>query len=300
MAADLTRHASAPSPANLPPARPRIAWALLWRFTLFLALGVFVLGWLLLRFETHELYFPTPLRGESPAQWGLHTEEIRLASEDGETLHAWWIPHERDEAPALLFLHGNAGNREDRLPMLKGLHEVGLATLILDYRGYGGSSGTPAEPGLIRDGLAAYDWLAARRPGKPVVLFGESLGGGVAAQVALRRPAAGLILASTFTSVPELAERLFPVPGLRHIVRTQFDTRAALRTLKLPLLIIHGQRDEIVPFDMGETLFREAESPDKTFHAVRDGHHNDAYFVAGEDYWKWVRDFSNGIASNPH
>jgi hypothetical protein len=255
---------------------------------------VFVLGWLMVRFEAHQLYFPTPLRGEPPAQWGLHAEDVRLTSSDGETLQAWWIPHTA-ESPALLFLHGNAGNREDRLPMLKGLHEAGLSTLILDYRGYGGSTGTPAEQGLIRDGLAAYDWLAAQRPGKPVLLFGESLGGGVAAQVALQRPAAGLILASTFTSVPELAERLFPVPGIRHIVRTQLDTRAALRTLKLPLLIIHGQRDEIVPFDMGETLFREAASADKTFHAVPDGHHNDSYFLAGEEYWKWIGEFAARI-----
>ena len=283
-----------PHPGSPPPApgRPGSGWALLWRFTLLFALGVFVLGWLLLRFETHQLYFPTPLRGESPEQWGLHPEEVPVTTGDGEKLNAWWLPSDRSGGPVLLFLHGNAGNREDRLPILKGLYPTGLSTLILDYRGYGGSSGTPTEDGLIQDGLAAYDWLAASQPGRPILLFGESLGGAVAAQVALRRTPAGLILASAFTSVPDLAERLYPVPGLRRIVRTQFNTLAALRRLQLPLLIIHGERDEIVPFDMGETLMRESASPSKTLYAVPNAHHNDAYFVAGEDYWRWVREFA--------
>jgi fermentation-respiration switch protein FrsA (DUF1100 family) len=269
-----------------------------WRIALALILGGLVLGWLMARFETRQLYFPTPWRGDDPGRWGLPFEEVMLTSEDGETLRAWWIPQRREEAPALLFLHGNAGNREDRLHHLQGLWRAGLSVLIVDYRGYGGSSGTPSEQGLIRDGLAGYDWLAGRRAGRPIVLFGESLGGAVAAQVALRRPAAGLILLSTFTSVPDLAERLFPVPGLRRIVRTRFDTLAALRQLRMPLLIVHGRRDEIVPFDMGETLFREAASAEKFFRPVPDGHHNDTYFLAGGEYWRWVGEFASRVRSN--
>ena len=150
-----------------------------------------MIGWLLARFETHQLYYPTPLRGETPAGLGIPFEEARIATEDGETIHAWWQPGKHPDAPVILFLHGNAGNREDRLHNLYGLWQAGLAVLIVDYRGYGGSSGAPYEEGLYRDGVAAFDWLRAKVGPRPITLFGRSLGSAVAAQVALHRPAAG-------------------------------------------------------------------------------------------------------------
>jgi fermentation-respiration switch protein FrsA (DUF1100 family) len=216
---------------------------------------------------------------------------VRIAAEPGVTLRAWWLPQRDPGAPLLLFLHGNAGNREDRLHNLQGLWRSGIAVLIIDYRGYGGSTGAPSEPGLIQDGLAAYDWLAARAPSRPIALFGRSLGAAVAAQVASRRPAAGLILESAFTSAPDMAERIFPVPGIRRLVRSRYDTLSAVRALTTPLLVIHGARDELVPFEMGRALFEASPSPRKTFRPVRDAHHNDTYILAGNEYWRWIREF---------
>jgi len=250
-----------------------------------------VLSWIVARFETQQLYYPTPLRGETPAQWGLPFEDVRIETDDGVTLQAWWIARSEPEAPLLLFLHGNAGNREDRLHNLRGLWRAGISVLIVDYRGYGGSGGTPTEDGLYRDGRAAFDWLAERNPGRLPALFGRSLGAAVAARVAGERPVSALILESPFTSAPDMAERIFPVPGIRRFVRSRFDTRAAVRKIAPPLLVIHGTDDEIVPFDMGRAVFDAAASADKTLHAVPGGHHNDTYLVAGDAYWGWVRSF---------
>ena len=257
-----------------------------------------MLSWLLARLETYQLYYPTPLRGETPDRWGLPYEDVRIDS-GSAVLQAWWVPRPEPEAPLLLFLHGNAGNREDRLHNVQGLWRAGSSVLIVDYRGYGGSTGAPSEQGLLADGLASFDWLAARHPGRPIAIFGRSLGAAVAAHVAANRPAAGLILESAFTSAPDLAERLYPVPGLRHLVRSRYDTLSSLRTLKIPLLLIHGTRDELVPFDMGRTLFEASPSPDKAFHAVKDGRHNDTYLLAGEEYWRWIKDFLERIRRGP-
>ena len=243
------------------------------------------------RLERARLSFPTSLSGDEPARWGLPCETLSIPTPDGEALGAWWCPRPQDDGPVLLFLHGNAGTRADRLHNVQGLWQAGWPVLIIDYRGYGESTGTPGEAGLIADGLAAFDWLAARRPAAPIAVFGRSLGGAVAAQVALRRPLAGLVLESTFTSVPDMAALTLPLPGIRHLVRTRLDAHAALARVQVPLLVIHGTADELVPPAMGEALFRAAASADKRLLAVRGGTHNDTYLVAGADYWRWLGEF---------
>lgn len=257
-----------------------------------LVIVVLLLGWALLRLEHALIYHPTPLTGATPAAWGVPYEAVHIPSGDGVRLEAWWCPRPEPDAPLLLFFHGNAGNREDRLHNLTGLWQAGLAVLIFDYRGYGGSTGSPSEQGLLADGLAAFDWLRERTGGRPVVLFGRSLGGAVAAAVALQRPAAGLVLESTFTSAREMARRVLPLPGIQHAVRARYDALAAVRTLRMPLLVIHGAADELVPFEMGRRLFEAAASPRKQFRAVTGGHHNDTYVAAGPDYFSWIFEFA--------
>jgi hypothetical protein len=257
------------------------------------AFGMLVLGlrWL----EPHLIYFPTGPVERTPADAGMPFQDVTIPTADGETLRAWWIPAAGEPAggtaPVLLFLHGNAGSREHRLHNLQGLYRAGFSVLIFDYRGYAGSTGTPTEAGLYRDGEAAFDWLRGQVGGRPIVLFGRSLGGAVAAHVAGSRPAAGLILESTFTTAREMADRVLPLPGVQHLMRSRYDVLAALGALRLPLLIIHGDADELVPFAMGQRLFEAAAAADKTFHAVRGGRHNDTYFVAGPVYWEWFRAF---------
>ncbi len=255
------------------------------------ALLLLGLRWL----EPAMIYFPESAIRNTPAGGGMEYREIDFPTEDGETLKGWWIPAAGEEGgeagPVLLFFHGNAGNREHRLHNLLGLHKVGIPVFIFDYRGYGGSSGKPSEEGLLRDGAAAYDWLRGEVGERPIVFFGRSLGGAVAANVALRRPAAGLILESTFSNIPEMARRVLPIPGIGLLVRSRFDTLAAVRKLTLPLVIIHGDADEMIPFSMGQALFETSGSTDRAFHAVPGGHHNDTYLTAGEAYFPWIVSF---------
>jgi hypothetical protein len=267
------------------PVRP-----VLWSLLVVLLAGLLLLL-LLMLLEPALIYHPTPAGGATPAQWGLPYRAVAIPTADGQTLQAWWLPREEPEAPLLLFFHGNAGNREDRLHNLAGLWRAGIAVLIFDYRGYGGSSGRPSERGLLLDGEAAFDWLRGETGGRPIFFFGRSLGGAVAARVALRRPAAGLILESTFTSVPAMARVAFPLPGIQRLVRTRLDALGAVKTLRVPLLIIHGTADELVPIAMGRRLYEAAPGPDKTFRAVPGGRHNDTYVLAGAAYTGWLRRF---------
>lgn len=254
-------------------------------------LGTLLVGWLASRLEEAMTYHPTPLAGISPQRLGLPHQDVLLTTSDGETLQGWWIPRPETKAPVLLFFHGNAGNREDRLHNLAGLWQAGISVLIFDYRGYGGSTGTPSEAGLVTDGLAAYDWLTEKVAPGPVTLFGRSLGGAVAAAVARQRPARGLILESTFTSARDMAGRVLPLPGIHLIVRASYDSLAAVAELRMPLLVIHGTADELVPFAMGRRIFETAAPPEKQFREVPGGRHNDTYLVAGEAYYDWLREF---------
>lgn len=258
-------------------------------------LALAALWWLRGAVERALVYFPERDLPVTPAEAGLPYEDVTLRTEDGERLGAWWLPGPEAGAPLLLFCHGNAGNRAHRLDNLRLLHTAGFGVLIFDYRGYADSTGRPSEAGLVRDGMAAYNSLAERGGGRPVYIFGRSLGAGVAAQVALRvereRPVAGLILEAAFTSVPALAGHLYPLPGLRHLVRTRFDTLAAVQRLETPLLIIHGETDDLVPPAMGRRLHEAAATPRKTLRMVPGGGHNDAWLAAGSDYARWLRAF---------
>lgn len=255
------------------------------------ALGVLVLGLRLL--ETRLIYIPWAGEGLTPAAAGLPHEDVLLETPDGEKLNAWWIPRPEAEAPLLLFFHGNAGSREHRLHNLQLLWQAGISVLIFDYRGYGGSTGKPSEPGLIKDGLTAHDWLVRRFPGRPIAYFGRSLGGAVAARVALERQPQRLILESVFTSVPEMAGKVFPIPGIGLLAKTQWNALNAIGKLEMPLLMIHGDADEVVPYAMGQQVFKASAAKEKAFHTVPGGRHNDTYVVAGNAYKKWLTDFLN-------
>ena len=244
--------------------------------------------------EPRLIYFPGPPPSRTPADAGMRFEDVQFPARDGHTLRGWWLPAPESDAPVMLYFHGNAGTREDRLEILQGMVAAGISVFIFDYRGYGGSSGRPSEAGLKLDGEAAFDWVKKHTRGGPVFLLGHSLGAAVAAQTALTRKSAGLILESAFTSVPEMAPRTLPFPQavLRILVKTKFNNRAALKQYKGPLLILHGDMDEVVPFWMGGALFEEAISVEKRFQVIAGGHHNDIFFVAGADYWRWLREFA--------
>lgn len=219
----------------------------------------------------------------SPQAVGLRHEDVWLTSDDGVRLHAWYLPADAARA-TLLFLHGNAGNISHRLESLRLFNRLGLSVLILDYRGYGRSEGTPGEEGLLRDARAGWDHLVATRGETPerIVVFGRSMGAAVAAALAAERRPAALVLESGFTSVPDLAAQLYWWAPARRLAKLKFATREALATVRAPVLIIHSVDDELVPFAHGEALYAAAGEP-RALLRLR-GDHNSGFLTSGRSY----------------
>ena len=226
----------------------------------------------------------------NPETYGLPVEDVHFQSDDGVKLHGWFVKGEgaddRNERSTLLWFHGNAGNLSHRLDKILLLRKLGLNVFIFDYRGYGKSEGQPDEQGLYHDSIAAYHTLVESRNVRPetLFLFGQSLGGACAVEVALQHPVAGLILEATFTSVEEMAELMFPVLPVRFLVHSKFNSIDKVPLLSIPKLFIHGSQDSIVPFSMGRKLFDAAKEP-KEFLEILNADHNDNYIVGGEGYF---------------
>jgi uncharacterized protein len=256
-----------------------------------------VAGGFVLLLEKHLIYFPMRVHEETPARLGLAYEEVELQAEDGVRLHGWFLPVKGSRLTVLL-CHGNAGNVSHRLDRaLLFRSRLNVDTLLFDYRGYGRSDGSPDEEGTYRDGRAAYHWLIARGIGpERVVLFGESLGSAVALQLAVEVEAGALVLESPFASIPDMARAVYPFLPLWPFVRTRYDNVAKVGRLRMPLLVLHGERDEVVPFAHGRRVFDEAPEP-KQFFAIPGASHNDTYAVGGEPYWRALREFLEGL---PH
>lgn len=255
--------------------------------TLLLAYGGFAA--LLFLFQDQLAYYPQLGREihATPREHGMDYEALTLVTGDGERLDAWFVPAPEARG-VVLFLHGNAGNMSHRMDSIALFHRLGHGVLIFDYRGYGRSSGKPSEAGLARDADAAWAYLTARRGIAPrrIILFGESLGGAVAAELAARqaptaRPGA-LVLASVFTSVPDLAADLYPWLPARWLARMNYDTAAALARIQAPVLVAHSPDDEIVPFRHGRRLYELAPGP-KVFLPLAGGH-NDGFIFMRPDW----------------
>jgi pimeloyl-ACP methyl ester carboxylesterase len=227
----------------------------------------------------------------TPRSVGIDYEDAFLTTSDGVLIHGWFVPHE-NAASAVLWLHGNAGNISGRVDELRGWHDAGFSIFILDYRGFGISAGKPSEPGLLADAEAALDYLIGRSGNEKTVVFGQSLGGTVAAQLAEKRSddVAALILEATFTSVRAMAFRSFPVPGIGRVFRSRYDALSAVSRLTMPKLIIHGTRDTTVPFRMGRVIAAKA-APPVEFFAVEGAGHNLLGQTAGEAYFDRIAEF---------
>lgn len=214
------------------------------------------------------IFFPD--RWMPPAPPGVTDRFITTA--DGVRIHGWWASPPNATA-ALLWSHGNGGNIGNRAEILLALAARGVAVLAYDYRGYGNSEGSPDEAGVYRDSEAAYDELRALgAPPERIVCFGESLGGAVAIRLAAERPCAGVAVVASFTSLREVARVHYGLAGLA--IGNRFDAAARLPHLRVPLLVAHGDQDEIVPYELGERLFAAAPEP-KRFLRIRGATHND-------------------------
>lgn len=247
---------------------------------------------LLFVFQQRLVFFPTT--GDystTPDFIDLSWRDVSLTTDDGVRIAAWFVDGPDDDAPVVLFFHGNAGDMSHRLGTLSALHELGAATLMIDYRGYGRSGGSPDEGGLYRDALAAWQWLTddAGYDAERIVLFGRSLGGPVAAWLAARHNPAGLVLESAFTSVPDLAAHHYPWLPARWLTRYDFDTEAAIARSDSPVLIAHSPDDEIVPFRHADAL--AAVRPGATQQVRLSGLHNDPSLELDADWREALRDF---------
>lgn len=204
-------------------------------------------------------------------------EDAWFNAADGTRLHGWYVPCDHAHA-VIQFSHGNGGNITDRTDLICFLHDQARSTVLAyDYRGYGRSSGTPTEQGILQDARAARKWLAARAgvAENQIVQMGESLGGGVAVDLAAADGARGLILESTFSSLPETAAAHFPWLPVRWLMRAQLNSAAKIGRYHGPLLQAHGDCDSIVPYALGQKLFAAANEP-KKFLTIPGGDHNDA------------------------
>ena len=263
------------------------------RFLIYSLIAI-VLFVLYIRFiERRTVFLPYIGKSEgSPADMGMRYDDVYIKTSDGLLLHGWFVPAAVDSAGAVtfLFLHGNAGNINNRVEKVHILHEMGGNVFVIDYRGYGLSEGKPTEKGIYLDAQAAFDDLAARQDidHDKIIIYGVSLGGAPAAELALRRPAAGLVLHSTFTSAKDMARKIFPIAP-PFLIQTKMATVEKISRITIPKLIIHAPDDEVIPYWMGKKLYETAAAPKEFLHL--EGEHNDAHLISQDVYQNGVRRF---------
>jgi fermentation-respiration switch protein FrsA (DUF1100 family) len=275
---------------------PFPVWASLLRIAILLAVATLLAYLMRVRLLNALLYFPTRELDETPASGGLRYEDLAFRTDDGETLHGWWVPAPHGRALGhVLFFHGNAGNISHRVVDAQLLAAEGFDVLLFDYRGYGRSTGRPDEDGTYRDARAAHGALRSRPTVEPSRIFylGESLGGGVALALALEAPPAGIVLRSAFTGIKAMGRLHYPlVPGF--VVPDAYPSLRRISALRCPLLVLHGERDDLVPIAEGQALFAAAPEP-KSLVVLPGAGHNDLLAVAGPRQARAVAEWARAI-----
>ena len=242
--------------------------------------------------ENSLIFYPTSSMDGSPHELGLPYEDIHFTTEDDVKLNGWFIPSPQGEF-TLLWFHGNAGNISHRLQNIRLIHEkVKTNVFIIDYRGYGRSEGRVSEEGTYKDALAAYHYLRNQKniPSKRIVIFGRSLGAAVAAHLAVRENALALILETPFASIREMAKAVFPYLPIGPFLRTKYDVLADVKRVQQPVLVLHGDQDDIVPYVQGKKVF-DATSEPKEFYTIRGANHNNTFVVGGDPYFAVLKSF---------
>ena len=287
---------------------------LTWRLARIILMGGIVSLILIMAFEDRLIYFPTKY---PDGLWGLpetrpregqvvpRIDDCCFTTSDGLKLHGWYCTPVRREnkeyipVPAdmvVLWFHGNAGNISYRYDMIRAMMELPVQVFIIDYRGYGKSEGKPTERGLYLDARAAWDYLVEERGVAPerIVIFGKSLGGVPAIDLASQVEPAGLIVQSSFTSAGDMAASLLPFLP-RVFLKTKMDSFGKIQHVRCPKLFIHSRADEVVPYRLGRRLFEAAPEP-KEFYEVNGSPHNSTYIVGGKPYFEALRRFVNAVS----
>jgi uncharacterized protein len=254
--------------------------------------------------QSNLVYMPSQALTETPATIGLKFEDIQITTKDNVNLDAWFVPAKDNDQigkGVILFCHGNGGNIGNRVSYLPIFRDLGLSTFLFDYRGYGKSEGKPTEAGTYADVEAAWQYLTQERkiPPKKIIIYGESLGGAIAAYIAqltsqdLKNNAGGLVLASTFTSISDRASELYPFLPIRLLSRFSYNSIERLPSIKIPVLIIHSTDDEIIPFHHSDRNFQAANQPKKLV-KLR-GDHNGGFLDSLENYRNGLNEFIQSI-----
>ncbi|MGF1481645.1 MAG: alpha/beta hydrolase [Cyanophyceae cyanobacterium] len=269
-----------------------------------LAKGVFIFGGVILAayfglsvclrlWQTRLIFFPTATLAATPTDVGLKYEEVRLPMSVGE-VHGWWIPAQGEHV--LLYFHGNASNIGDLVYRAARFQQMGLSVLLIDYRGYGYSTGSfPSEASAYEDAEAAWQYLTQTRQISPqnIFLFGQSLGGAIAIDLAIRQPhSAGVIVESTFTSIRAMVDHVgtYQLLPIDWILTQRFDSLAKIRTLQMPFLFIHGSSDRTVPPRMSQELYAATNGP-KQLLLIPEAGHNDVAIVEESKYYQAIQEF---------
>ena len=253
-----------------------------WLLSLVLVAALLLVLWV---GQRRLMYFPI---GNAPtaAALGLSdVEPVTFDTADGLRLNGWFFPvPEAGSRGTVLVFNGNAGNRAHRVPLATALRHRGLQVLLFDYRGFGGNPGTPTERGLAIDARAARQYLVTRRDVDPtrLIYFGESLGTGVAVDLATEQPPAALILRSPFTSMADVGQYHYWWLPVRWLIRDRYDSLERIARVQTPLLIIAGERDRIVPAEYSRRLYDAATTAHKTFLSIPRADHNDDALLDGE------------------
>ena len=231
---------------------------------------------------------PTRELVATPTDIGLEYENLNLITVDNENIHAWYIPAKTSTAKTVLFFHGNAGNISHRLETIKIYNDLGFNFLILDYRGFGISTGKPSELGTYLDADAAWEYLIKEQKLEPknIIIAGRSLGGGIAAELAKKVRPALLILESTFTSMTEVSAKHYPFMPTGLIVKHEYETYEKLKDIHCPIVFVHSKNDEVIPYEHSQRNFELANEP-KQFIELRGGH--------GSGFLFSLHDYVNGL-----
>lgn len=234
------------------------------------------------------LYFPDPRR-TSPVAVGLRgVEEQMLATPDGEQVVAWWAKAAPGR-PTLLYFHGNGGSLEFRSERVRRYQQRGIGLFMMSYRGYSGSTGSPSEAANVADGKLAYDWLVkAGVAPADIILYGESLGSGVAVQVAVDHAVSGIILDAPYTSIADIGASAYPFLPVQRLLKDRYDTIRYIGQIRAPMLIVHGERDRIVPVAMGRSVFAAAPQPKEIVTFPEAGHADHYMYGSYDRIFDWV------------
>jgi len=261
-----------------------------------IAYGVtFIVLWTQL--EKRFVFFPVAELLYTPNDINLDYEDVRIKTSDGLILQGWFIPSNSESDITWLWFHGNGGNNGHRISELAlAHHRSGVNIFIFDYRGYGESEGKPSEKGTYLDSRAAVEYLSSRPDVDKdrIVFMGNSLGAALSVELALTQPPMAMILVSPFASVRDMAKLTLPFPPVGWMVRNHYDNVARIRQLNVPLLVLHGDEDDLVPISQGRKLYEAANQP-KRFQTLDGAGHNNTYEVNPDQFWGTINEFLAGF-----